>query len=186
MNEEEVELLTGEERAILVQIAAAEPPEGQRAQALLAAADGASLEQAGAQANLTPNQVRYWLGRFRSQRLSIFPQEMVTAVTEMGIPVEPANAGIGAEVPLEKEPKKKKSGSKKKKAKKKKSKSKKKDKPKSKQKATDDEEKKAEKVGKKKKDRKKSGGKNKKGKKNKKDEKAKKSKSKKKKVKKKK
>ncbi len=69
--------LTAEERAGLLRIVSAEPPHSQRAQALLAVSEGEDLEGAGAIAGLSANQVRYWLGRFGTRRLSVFPEELL-------------------------------------------------------------------------------------------------------------
>jgi hypothetical protein len=67
-------VLSDAERATLGTLAGGEPPFGQRAKAILAVADGADLAAAGASADLTENQVRHWLGRFRNGRLAIFPE----------------------------------------------------------------------------------------------------------------
>lgn len=73
-------LMTPDERTACEQIAAAgESPHSLRAQALLILDTGASQEDAATQSGLTPNQVRYWLGRFRNHRLTIFPEELATA-----------------------------------------------------------------------------------------------------------
>lgn len=68
--------LTSEERTACEQIATSQAPYSQRAQAILALADGASQAEAAQQSGLTENQVRYWLGRFRSKRLDIFPERV--------------------------------------------------------------------------------------------------------------
>ena len=68
--------LTAEERTACQQIATGKAPYSQRAQAVLALADGASQAEAAQQSGLTENQVRYWLGRFRSKRLDIFPESV--------------------------------------------------------------------------------------------------------------
>ena len=68
-------LLSPEERGVSKQLAAGgEAPWSQRAQALLALDEGATLAGAGSQAGLTQTQVRYWLGRYREDGLSIFPE----------------------------------------------------------------------------------------------------------------
>ena len=65
-------LLTSEERAACERIAAAgEAPYSQRAQALLALDQGATQAAAGRQAGLTSGQVKYCLGKFRQQGLSL-------------------------------------------------------------------------------------------------------------------
>ncbi len=75
--ENESRLLSSEERAICGQIATEEPPHSSRAKALLALDEGATLAGAGRQAGLTFGQVRYWLGKFRIDRISIFPEELL-------------------------------------------------------------------------------------------------------------
>ena len=73
--------MTPKERTICEQITATgASPHKQRAQALLLLENGASREESVAQSGLTPNQVKYWLGRFRSLRLKIFPAELLTVV----------------------------------------------------------------------------------------------------------
>jgi hypothetical protein len=73
--EAENRLLSSEERDILSQIASMEPPHSSRAQALLAINEGTSQAEAGRKAGLTKGQLRYWLGKFRKERLLIFPEE---------------------------------------------------------------------------------------------------------------
>ena len=75
--EKEKQLLSSEERAVLSQIATKEPPHSRRAQALLAIDEGTTQTEAGRQAGLTHGQVRYWLGKFRKEGTSIFPEELV-------------------------------------------------------------------------------------------------------------
>lgn len=70
-------LLTPSEQAVCLQIAVRESPHSQRAQALLAIADGASLAAAAEKSGLTENQVKYWVGRFRNNRLAIFPEVLI-------------------------------------------------------------------------------------------------------------
>lgn len=69
-------LLNAEERAVCIAIAAMEPPYSSRAEALLALDVGATQAEAGRQAGLTYGQVHYWLGKFRKQGLSVFPEEL--------------------------------------------------------------------------------------------------------------
>ena len=76
----EASWMSTEEATVCIKIASGEPPYSQRAQALLALNTGASQAEAAAQSSLTENQVRYWLSRFRSRRLAVFPEEMITAV----------------------------------------------------------------------------------------------------------
>jgi hypothetical protein len=75
--EKETQLLTSEEQAVLSKVATKEPPHSQRAQALLAINEGATQAEAGVQAGLTRNQVRYWLTKFRANRTAIFPDELL-------------------------------------------------------------------------------------------------------------
>ena len=89
----------------LEQVAGGEAPHSQRAQALLALADGADLAGAGITAGLTVNQVRYWLGRFGSRRLSIFPAELLAAQTsDTETKMEPPLLDAPEEAPLLKAP----------------------------------------------------------------------------------
>jgi hypothetical protein len=104
-------LLSPEERGVCKQLAAGEAPWSQRAQALLALDEGATQAQAGSQAGLTQGQVRYWLGRFRKDGLSIVPEASRQAVGE-----ETAATAMKAASTAEKpKQKKKKQGKKKKK-----------------------------------------------------------------------
>jgi hypothetical protein len=70
-------LLSPEERAACQRIAAGEAPWSQHAQSLLALDAGATQAAAAEQAGLTAGQVKYWLGRFRSDRLDIFPAALL-------------------------------------------------------------------------------------------------------------
>jgi len=115
-------LLTAEERAGCKQVAAGEPPYSQRAQAILALADGASLAEAAVAADLTENQVKLWRGRFRNGRLSIFPEALLISENDVGEIAEPAPEQPPTEPVKEKkakkDKKKKKASDKKKKGKK--------------------------------------------------------------------
>ena len=70
----ESSLLTPEERAACQLISSGEAPYNQRAMALLAVDQGVTQSQAAQSAGLTIGQIRYWLGRFRADRLAIFPE----------------------------------------------------------------------------------------------------------------
>jgi len=70
-------LLTSQEWAICEQIAVREGPHGPRALALLALDEGITQAQAGERAGLSRGQVKYWVARFRKQRLSIFPDGLL-------------------------------------------------------------------------------------------------------------
>ena len=69
--------LSTEERVICGQIASSEPPHSSRAQALLAIDEGATHAEASRQSGLTRGQLQYWLGKFRKDRTSIFPIELL-------------------------------------------------------------------------------------------------------------
>lgn len=122
----EESMLSAPETAVLTQIAAGEIPHNQRAQALLAYSASDSLADVAAQSGLTENQVKYWWGRFRTQRLTIFPEELVTAVAVKSSDAQAAEAVVeDTAVPAKPEKKKKKpSKDKKKKSEKKKKKKK--------------------------------------------------------------
>ncbi len=71
-------LLSPEERISCQQISLLEiVPHSQRAVALIALDEGATQAQAGERSGLTKGQVKYWLGKFRGQRLTIFPAELL-------------------------------------------------------------------------------------------------------------
>ena len=74
-------LLSPEAQAACERIAAGEAPWSQRAQAFLAMDAGATRAEAGQRAGLTPGQVKYWLGKFRSDQLSIFPETELSVDT---------------------------------------------------------------------------------------------------------
>lgn len=73
-------LLSYEERDILGEVATKDPPFSQRAQALLAIDEGATQAEAGRQSGLTIWQVRYWLTKFRKDKMSIFPEELLDQI----------------------------------------------------------------------------------------------------------
>jgi hypothetical protein len=120
-SENEARLLSSEERTILSQIATKEAPDSQRAQALLAIDEGATQAEAGHQAGLTKGQVRYWLGKFRKDGTSIFPEELLNQTQpedadspqsspdaeETAGPVDEATAQQEDEPEAKKKPKKK-------------------------------------------------------------------------------
>lgn len=74
---ENIHLLTADERKKLTQLAKGEDLFARRAQALLSVESGISQAQAGQEAGLTRDQVRYILSKFRSQRLNAFPADLV-------------------------------------------------------------------------------------------------------------
>jgi len=71
------DLLTSQEQAICKQIAKREAPHSQRASALLALNEGSMQAQAAGGVGLSTGQVKYWLARFRKQRLGIFPDALL-------------------------------------------------------------------------------------------------------------
>jgi hypothetical protein len=70
-------LLTPEEQAICKQVAALEAPHSLRALALLALNERNTRAQAAEQTGQTLGQVKYWLAKFRNQRLGIFPDTLL-------------------------------------------------------------------------------------------------------------
>jgi len=78
-------LLEPQEKLILEQIAAGQPPHSQRAQSLLAIDAGVTQEIAALQSGLTVGQVNYWLSKFRRDRMGIFPEELLRQ-TESELP----------------------------------------------------------------------------------------------------
>jgi len=74
---ENTALLTVEERAICQRVrATGEAPHNQRANALLALDEGLSQTEAGERAGLTAGQVKYWVNKFKQQRMDIFPETL--------------------------------------------------------------------------------------------------------------
>ncbi|MEA3337243.1 MAG: helix-turn-helix domain-containing protein [Chloroflexota bacterium] len=71
------QLLSQKERAACLRIAEGASPHAQRAQALLAIDEGVSQPAAAQRTGQTLGQVRYWLGRFRKERLVIFPEDVL-------------------------------------------------------------------------------------------------------------
>jgi hypothetical protein len=120
-------LLSPEERGVCKQLAAGEAPWSQRAQALLALDEGATQAQAGSQAGLSLGQVRYWLGRYRKDGLSIVPEAELSQTQPDPAPeIEESPGAVGKEAADEltadaaaaEKPKQKKKKKKKRKAKK--------------------------------------------------------------------
>lgn len=74
----ENELLVNEKESLVLEaMAQGDAPYSQRAQAILAFDAGSSIDQAARVANLKDTQVRYWIGRFRNGRLSVFPEALI-------------------------------------------------------------------------------------------------------------
>lgn len=95
---QENQLLTSDERAACEGFASGDPPHSQRATALLALDSGATQMQAAGQAGLTKGQVRYWLDKFRQERLAIFPEESLASPQPE--PVSELHATKGPELPV--------------------------------------------------------------------------------------
>ena len=76
-NEKTGNLLDPQERLILEQIATGGPPHSQRAQSLLTIDAGVTQKTAALKSGQTVGQVSYWLGKFRRDRMSIFPEELL-------------------------------------------------------------------------------------------------------------
>lgn len=70
-------ILNPEEWKALSQITHQDPPFSQRAQALLALDEGVTQSAAAQRAGLTLGQLRYWLDKFRKDRLDIFPAALL-------------------------------------------------------------------------------------------------------------
>lgn len=70
-------LLQPPEKVLCEQLAAGQAPHSQRAIALLALDAGATQTAAAGQSGQTVGQVRYWLGKFEKNRMSIFPEELL-------------------------------------------------------------------------------------------------------------
>jgi hypothetical protein len=120
-------LLNPEERDVCKQLTTGEVPWSQRAQAFLALDEGATQAEAGSQAGLTQGQVKYWLGRYREDGLSIFPvAELSQTQPEPAPEIEASPGAVGKEAADEltadaaaaEKPKQKKKKKKKRKAKK--------------------------------------------------------------------
>lgn len=85
--------LTTEEAEILSRLAEGSPPASSRATAILALAESADRDRAVDLSGLTAGQVRYWLGRFRSGRLSA----LVATVLPVDAPASKAGFGNAEE-----------------------------------------------------------------------------------------
>ena len=76
-NESSGNLLEPQEKLILEQIAAGEPPHSQRAHSLLAIDAGVTQKIAALQSGQTVGQVSYWLSKFRREGMALFPEEIL-------------------------------------------------------------------------------------------------------------
>jgi hypothetical protein len=81
----EKSLLSSEEHDLLTQIATKEPPHSQRAEALLAIDGGTTQAEADRLTGLTIGQVRYWLTKFRKDRMGIFPEELLIQARQVEV-----------------------------------------------------------------------------------------------------
>ena len=71
-------MITKEERTALERIAVtAKAPHSQRALCILAVDSGMSQKKAAEKSGLTPGQAKYWLKKFWSNSLEIFPEEVL-------------------------------------------------------------------------------------------------------------
>ena len=73
----EDKLLSPDERQACKLIAVGDSPWSERALALLAIDDGFGEEETSAKSGLELTQVRYWAGKFRTDRLAIFPKDVL-------------------------------------------------------------------------------------------------------------
>lgn len=86
------------EKLVLQQIAIGEPPHSQRAQSLLDIDAGVTHSTAAKVTGQTVGQVNYWLGKFREERMNIFPKELLGQTEpELALPGQTT----GAETPPE-------------------------------------------------------------------------------------
>lgn len=97
-------LLTADEKAALTQLAGRDDIEGQRASALLAIDDGRTQLDAAEQAGLTEGQVRYFLGKFRKERLAAFASYEEPSERSEPEKAAEATAEAIADIPIEEEP----------------------------------------------------------------------------------
>ena len=83
-------LLTPDEREVCGRMATRDDLHGRRARALLALDEGATQEQAGLRADMSPRRVRHWLAEFRRRHLGVFRQRILDDA------LTPAAAAIAA------------------------------------------------------------------------------------------
>lgn len=70
-------LLSSQERGVCARISEGDTIHSQRAQALLAIDEGVTQPRAAEKTGLTKGAVRYWLGKYRSIGLGIFPESLL-------------------------------------------------------------------------------------------------------------
>jgi len=80
-------LLKTEEYPACKKLSVLEELNGRRARALLALDEGHTQTQAAAESGLTLGQVRYWLAKFRIERMGIFPETMLSELLETAEPL---------------------------------------------------------------------------------------------------
>lgn len=99
-------LLSDDQEQLLTRIARRTDAAGRRARVLLALHDGALQRDAAARAGMAPRTVRYWLNRFRSEGLAIFPGRVVAAAQRRPVAaaVAATPAAPAAERPAAKKP----------------------------------------------------------------------------------
>jgi len=76
-------MITEEESLVLEAIAQSIVPYSQRAQALLALDAGSTADQAANVSGLRVTQVRYWISRFRKDRILAFPDELLLDIESL-------------------------------------------------------------------------------------------------------
>jgi hypothetical protein len=75
-------LLTSQEHAICKLVATSGVPHGQRASFLLALNENITQAQAAEQSGLTLGQVKYWLAKFKRERLGMFPDTLLNNLSQ--------------------------------------------------------------------------------------------------------
>ncbi len=107
-------LLLTAEREEIEKYSHLDPPDGQRATALLLIDDGCTQAQASAQTGLSIGQLKYWLTRFKKLRLKAFPDPILASeprpTPDSGIELEPDPEGESDEEGSKKKKKKPKKG----------------------------------------------------------------------------
>ncbi len=74
------DLLTAQERAILVQVSKRNDLYGRRARGLLLLDEGVSQDEAAQEADRTPRTIRRWLKAFKRERLGSFPDRVLQEI----------------------------------------------------------------------------------------------------------
>lgn len=108
-------LLQPQEKVLCEQLAAGQPPDSQRASALLAVDTGATHAATAELTGLTLGQVKYWLRKFGKIRMAIFPVELLSqsepeSLSSSQIPDQPtAPEALDLDQPVQKDKVEKKS-----------------------------------------------------------------------------